>query len=102
MRLTVAERIVLLGILPREGNYLTLKIVRKLRESLSFTEEEHQKYRLRQEEGRILWDVAVEQEAEVPIGEKASDIVVEALKRLDKEGKLTDQDFTLYEKFIGE
>ena len=40
MELTSMERLKLVEILPPQGDILTLKIVRKLRETLSFTEEE--------------------------------------------------------------
>lgn len=43
MKLNMMERLKLLEILPNEGNRLNLKIVRKLRESLSFSEEELKK-----------------------------------------------------------
>ena len=40
MELTTIERLKLLEVLPPTGDILTLKIVRKLRETLSFSEEE--------------------------------------------------------------
>ncbi len=40
MKLTIAERIKLLEALPPQGDILTLKILRKLRETLSFSEQE--------------------------------------------------------------
>lgn len=40
MQLDIMERVKLLEALPPEGDLLTLKIVRKLREALSFSEEE--------------------------------------------------------------
>ena len=40
MELTTVERLKLLEVLPSEGDILTLKILRKLRETLSFNEEE--------------------------------------------------------------
>jgi len=40
MKLTVIERIRLLEYLPERGNLATMRMVRKLRESLEFTEEE--------------------------------------------------------------
>ena len=40
MELTTVERVKLAGLLPPQGDILTLKIVRKLRETLSFSEEE--------------------------------------------------------------
>lgn len=102
MKLMVMERILLLGILPNEGNFVTLKIVRKLREDLSFSEEEIKRLSIRQEDERILWNAAAEdpEGAEIPIGEKAADVVVEALKKLDREEKLTEQLLSVWEKFV--
>ena len=42
--LTLSDRFAILGILPAEGNFATLKIVRKLREQMSLTEAEIKKY----------------------------------------------------------
>lgn len=42
--LTLSDRFAILGILPAEGNFATLKIVRKLREQMSLTEDEIKKY----------------------------------------------------------
>lgn len=50
VKLQVVERINLLQILPREGDFLTLKIVRQLRESLSFKDAEHDKLKF-----KYLW-----------------------------------------------
>lgn len=47
MKLTVPERLILVNVLPAESDYTTLKLVRKLRESLSFTEEEHKQLNFR-------------------------------------------------------
>lgn len=99
-KLNVFERLILLNILPKEGDFTTLKIVRKLREDLSFSEEEHKKFNLKQDGPTVTWNTEADKPKEIPIGEKATDVIVDALKKLDKEKKLTDQHFTLYEKFI--
>jgi len=109
MKLTVEERLILLGTLPREGDFTTLKIVRKLRESLSFTEEEHKALGFVQEENedpqknRVKWnqagvDAAVLY-AEIDVSPKSVALVAAALEKLNKEKKLTEQHFSLYEKF---
>ncbi|MFA6972954.1 MAG: hypothetical protein WC208_16345 [Gallionella sp.] len=102
MELNVVERLNLLSILPKEGNFITLKIVHRLREALSFTELEVKALNIRPgtEAGTVQWDTVADIPKEVSIGEKATDIIVEALKELDKQKKLTDQYFGLYEKFI--
>jgi len=98
MKLSVLERIMLLDILPQQGDYTTLKIVRKLRESLSFDDEEHKEYQFRQEGGSVFWEK--EGDKEITIGEKAEDIIIEALKKLNDDKKLKQDQFTLYEKFV--
>ena len=103
MELGVFERLILLNILPKEGDFTTLKIVRKMREGLSFTEEEHKALEFKQEdEGRVLWKQDADKPKEISIAEKATDIIVEVLKKLNDNKKLQDQHYSLYEKFIGD
>ena len=100
MELTVSERLVLLGILPKEGDFTTLKIIRQLREELSFDEAENAEIGfVTDEPGRIQWSNEIIKP--LPIGEKATDTIVACLKKLNDDKKLTDQHFSLYEKFIG-
>ena len=101
MELGVFDRMILLNILPGEGDFTTLKIVRKMREDLSFSEEEHKALEFKQEdEGRIQWIKEADKPKEISIGEKATDIIVEVLKKLNDDKKLQDQHYSLYEKFI--
>jgi hypothetical protein len=103
MKLDTKERLVLLAILPKEGDFTTLKIVRKLREDLSFTEDEHAVLKFDyQENGSVKWNLEGDKFKEIEIGEKATDLIVEALKKLNTDRKLTDDHFQLYGKFIGE
>ncbi len=101
MKLDVRERFVLLGVLPQEGNFLTLKTLRDLQDKLSFTEEEHKLYKFVEKDGRVTWSDDVEQSKEIEIGEKATDIIVEALKKLDEAKTLKPDHYSIYEKFIG-
>lgn len=98
MILNVPERLTILSILPKEGDYTTLKILRELRMSLSFTEEELQEWNVRNEEDLVKWDV--NGEAEIPIGEKATGIIVDALRKLDQRNKLEEHMMDVYDKFI--
>jgi len=102
LRLGVFDRLILLNILPREGDFTALKIVRTMREDLSFTEEEHKVLQFEQEEMNIKWNKEGEVERDINFGEKATDIVVGVLKKLNSDKKLTEQHMNLYEKFIGE
>ena len=100
MLLTVRERLILLSIIPQEGDFLTLKVLRKLQEDLSFTEEEHAKYKFVQSEDKVTWADKAEQGKEVEIGKKANEIIVLALSKLNEQKKLRMEHFDLYEKFV--
>jgi len=102
MKLGVFNRLILLNILPKEGDFTTLKIVRKMRENLSFTEEEHKALKFVQDESSVKWDNAADVPREINFGEKATDIIVSALKKLNTDKKLTEQHYDLYSLFVGE
>jgi len=100
MILNVPERLTVLSILPKEGSYATLKILRELRMNLSFTEGELKDWGIitDYEKGVINWED--NSEAEIPIGEKAMGIIVDELRDLEKKGKLQEGMIDIYEKFI--
>lgn len=98
--LTVIERLVLLNILPKEGDFTTIKLVRKLRENLSFDEDEHKKLNFVQDGDQVRWNVEALVNKRIAIGEKQADIIHAALKKLNDEKKLTNEHFSLYEKFV--
>lgn len=103
MLLGVLDRIRLLQILPKQGDFLTLRIIHELRQSLSFTEQETAEFGLEvdAENDRVRWNQQATREVDIPIGPRASSIVVTALTALDKAGQLTEDHLTIYERFIG-
>lgn len=102
MNLSIPERLIIMSILPIEGSYATLRILQNLKLSLSFTEEEIKEWQIvpDMERQRTTWNDKVLGEADIPIGEKATDIIVEALAKLNRDKKLPMQAMSVYEKFI--
>jgi hypothetical protein len=100
MELSVLERLMAIGALPVEGDYATLKILSQLRLSLSFSEKEYEEFGIKgdAENNRTTWKV--DGVAEIPIGEKATDIIVNALKEKNKKKTLHADMMSLYEKFV--
>ena len=102
-----AERIQLLGVLPQSGDVTTIRIVRELRESLSFTEEEHDKLGLKvmdTGDGRSTyqWNPGVNLRRDFTFKPKACAVIAEALTGLDKRKQLPIACLGLYEVFVGE
>jgi hypothetical protein len=100
MELSVWERFKLLQILPEKGDFITLKIVRKLREDLSFSEEEQAVFQFKQDGERMMWNPEADQFKELQFGPKATSIIIEALKAVDKRKMLDNSQLILFEKFV--
>lgn len=101
MKLTVGERFAILGVLPESGDFLTLKVMRRLRESLSFEEEEMKHYGFEEKDDRLYWDEDKAGETkDFEFTEKQTELIVTALKKLDSQKKLTEEHFSVYEKFV--
>lgn len=100
MNLSVGERVILLNVLPQQGDIITLRIVRDLQSALSFSEREHKKLKFNQEGQRVNW--TGELSKTVPIGPKAHVVIQTELEKQSREGTLPMQAVTLYERFCGE
>ena len=100
MKLSVGDRLILLGVIPQQGDFTTLKIVRNMRDELSFSEEEHKILKIRQEGEMMFWEEGLE-DKEINFGEKATDIIVDAFKKLNDQKKLRIEQMELYERFVG-
>ena len=99
LKLNVLERVILLGLLPKDENYLTYKLITKLKSDLSFSDEEIKKYEIKiLEDGRVSWMRTGNKEIE--IGETIEAMIVEKLKAVEKEKKINDENVSLYEKFV--
>ena len=98
MDFTVEERLATLGLLPPEGNLLTMKVVHELRQALAFSEEDHAILKFEQSDGQLRWNNGVGPK-EVKVGPKASGVVYDELEKLDKDEKLNVSHLLLCEKF---
>jgi hypothetical protein len=101
MELGILERVTLLNILPAEGDVVSLRIIRKLRENLGFTEEEIKTYEIKTADGQIMWKENG-YKIDIPIGEKATDIIKDAFNKLNREKKLREEMLPVYDLFFPE
>ena len=105
MKLSVLERVLLSGMMMEyKGNFTNLKLVRVGREMLSFNEEENAQLNFAaSEQGGMTWDPTASlllQSVEIDLSDHIVEIIKAELLKLNNEEKLTDQHFSLYEKFI--
>jgi hypothetical protein len=108
MKLNIAERIGILNIIPREGNFAHLKIIRDIDNTCAPSEEDFELYGIEVKPGEdgtpvMSWNPERStDEKEIEIGKQANVIIVTALKKLNDDKKLTQQQLSLYEKFVEE
>lgn len=104
MDLTVFERILLLNLLPNEGDITTLRLIRSLREDLSFSEAEHKKFAIVNNGTAIQWDEAKASaksaKKRVEIGAKMREVIVAQFAALNDAKKLQSVQIDLYDRFV--
>ena len=100
MFLTLSERLSILSILPTKGDFVTLKVLNKLKMGIAPSEKEIKEWGVHQdvENKMVHWDE--NGEAEIPIGEAATGIIVDSLRDLEKSKNLPIELFEIYERFI--
>jgi hypothetical protein len=105
MILSIKDRLLLLNILPKESNFITLRLVNDLMNSLSFTEDEIAEALIQEviENGvkTVRWDREKDIKKEFEFGEQTKKIIIDQLKELDEQKKITFDHFELCEKFLG-
>jgi len=99
MKVNVLERLILLNILPKEGSYANIKLLRVARENLSFDEKENKELNFNQDGDNLTWTQGAK-DKEIELGEIVTQMVVKELTKMDKEEKITSEHESLYEKFI--
>jgi hypothetical protein len=97
MKLNVLERITLMGLLPQESSFITFRLLTELKKELSFTEKEIKDFGIVQKEGRVFWNKS--KDKEFTIGEQVKLIIQTSLQQVDKEGKVNDNNISLFDKF---
>lgn len=96
------DRLALLGMLPEKGNFITLKIVRELRESLVPSEEEIKELEIVElpETEQIRWSDEKDVGKNIKVGEVARNLIKKLLIELDEKEELEQRHEPLYEIFV--
>jgi len=99
-KLTMVERFAVLSALPKEGSYATLRVLRDLQHQLAPSEEESKEMELKQEGERVKMNSKAGEERDLDIGERGEDLIFRALQELNRNEKLQEHQFGIYEKFV--
>jgi len=107
MKLEVAERIAAYNLLPKEGDYAALKVIRRAREVLLFTPQEIEFLEMKSLPGAdgkpsTTWskEKAKDCVKDIPLDEYITSVIRDALADLNRKKKLSEEYFGVYEKFV--
>lgn len=102
-KLTVKQRLDLQSILPQQGDFTTVKMVRILKEELSFSQEEHDLMKFKNHKnGSVEWEVSAAKKCkkEVEIPAAIVTIIKEILEKANAAKKITEAHLDFYELFM--
>jgi len=102
MKLTAAERLKLLEIMPPTSTYEGIKDIHMTKLLLNLTGEEADKIEAKFEGGRMYWnqEKALGLIVDIPMGEWMTNTIRVVLRERSREGELEAAEITLFEKFI--
>jgi len=101
VKLNILERIAIMNYLQTSGTYRLLSTVQKTGKMLLITEEERKKVEMEITPQGTFWNKKYEEEREFDLPRQAYDLIKKRVEELDKQGTLTLELVTVYEKFVG-
>lgn len=97
----VLERIVLLNLIPaQKGSYEQLKSIARMKQDLSFSQEEQEKLKFRQEGNTVHWDNNVEERKIIELDDFSLGTIIESLKWASDRNNLAEDQLPIYDKFV--
>ena len=104
--LNVLERSTLLGILPKEGNIITLRLNRELTGKVGLSAEDFANFEIKTtqdpkdpDKSWTSWNAKGSAPTDIDFADVEVGLVRTELKKLDTAGKLNESMISLYEKF---
>jgi len=100
--LTLDVRLNLLEILPRQGNHITLRIIRELRESLALSNEELEILESWRVGDEMRWEPANAEKLtkDFEFGKTALETIIDTLKKREAQETLPEMLLDLYEELV--
>ena len=103
MKVTVTERVFLMGLMPREGNIVDMNNSQNVRNVASFSPEELDKLQMVQNEKGMQWNAEAADEIgekDIKVGVSGAELIKRTLMKLSDEEKLPIDALSLWGKFV--
>lgn len=103
MKVTVTERVFIMGLLPREGNVVDMNNADNVYRAAQFSPEELDALKMVQMEKGMQWDADVANEIgekDIVVGVSGAELIKKTLVGLSDQEKLPRDALSLYRKFV--
>ena len=98
MKLGVSKRLSIESLLPKEGNYVELVLIKDIITKVKMSQKEIADVEMKYVGERIMWNPEKDKEVEIKFTDKELEIIKKALENLDKENKLNLDLIDLYKE----
>ncbi len=100
MKFEVEDRLVILNVLPKEGDIMTVRILRDLALKMGLTAKEQEDIEIKElPNGQIKWNLEKAKAKEIEILDPEKKAIADALEEFNKQKKLNFGQIKLYELF---
>lgn len=100
IELGIKDRLVICRILPKEGNFVTLRLIRDLINKVGLKAEEYTEFGIKEEGGMVMWNEKANLPKQFEFADAEKELIKKQLKQLDESNKLDSETVVVYEKFM--
>lgn len=100
-KMNVGERLITISILPRNGSFITMKVVQGIIGKLSMTSADIISYDICESDGNVRWNEKGKEKKEFDLEPVELALIKKSLQELDSNGGLTQENLPVYELFMG-
>ena len=99
--MNVGERLLTISVLPKNGNFITMKVVKGIIKKLTLSNEDMISYDIVvKDNGDVSWNEKGFVPKEVEIDSVELALIQKSLRELDESGGLSQETLPIYEKFL--
>jgi len=99
--MNVGDRLITMSILPKEGSFVTLKVIRSLMSRLGVTSQEIADYEIVEQDGQVRWNLEGTKPLDFEFDSVELELIRNQLMKMDRENRLNIEVVPIYEKFCG-
>ena len=98
----IKDRLMVMSILPAQGNFVTIQLVAELKKKVSLAPKELEFVGLKTDPntGNLTWDDAKDKDKDFAFHESEKSLIQKALVELEGQNKLTPDHIDIYKQFV--